>query len=339
MKKSILFASLAAALMSVTSCSSTSDEAPVETTGGISFSSTLNKSRALNSIEDLNTFYVYGSKDGSENLFLDQLVGRASANDTWEYTYNGAATKPKWVAGSYYKFYAYSSDNGKIKGTVNYDATNGLTFKDVYAGSPNSNYDIVYATAEQVGKMTDNSRVSFRFKHILSQINVTFKNTTTNAQNVPYNVKINSINFANCEVMGDFDGTSWTFSDTKEPGNGISKTPLYFVDNNKTSTDNFALNETKSTVAMYEIPHDYVNDEPVVFRFNVTITNANDPKDTVTKTLQASFNPEWKMGYKYNYTIPVSLFSSNDYIEFNAVSLDDWNEGATSGTLTIQEVQ
>ena len=339
MKKSILFAALAASLMTVTSCTSTNNE-ELSATGAISFSPTLNKSRALTSVDDLTKFYVYGSVDG-KSIFSDQLVSRPNTAADWTYTYNGGEA-PKWVVGSTHYFYAYSADNGKLEGkmgSASYTPSGKLVFTNVYAGAPDSNFDLVYASAEQVGKMTDNAKVAFRFKHILSQINVIFKNVTTNNNNVAYNVKVNSINFANCEVMGNFDGEKWTEpSNSTIPGLGLNGTPLYFADNNLTSTDYFGINETKQTVSMYEIPYDY-SYEPIVLRFSVTITNANDPADTKTKTLQATFNPNWQMGYRYNYTIPVSLFESDEYIQFTAESLDDWSEGATSGTLKIEEVK
>ena len=342
MNKSILNSALAATLLIASSCTSTVDEG-IANTNAISFGTVLTNSRALDGIGDLNKFYVYGSVNG-KTIFNDQVVTRSDdATNLWTYTYNAGDEAPKWVAGATHHFYAYSADNGEIhgiEGKAVYTPGGKLTFQNVYAGAPDSNFDLIYAEAEQVGLMSGNSKVALRFKHIFSQINVIFQNATQNDAGTVYNVKINSTNFANCEVMGNFDGEKWTEPDDSTiPGNGLNGTPLYFLDTNATSTGFFGLGESVQTVAMYEIPYDYTY-EPIVLRFSITLTNANNPADTKTKIFQANFNPKWEMGYRYNYTVPVSLalFESDEYIHFTVTDIDNWNDGVTEGTLDIEEV-
>ena len=315
-----LTAAALASLMWLASCTHEVDEASDYQTNAIGFNSTIFKqSRALNSFEDLNKFFVYGTKDGSDHLFLGQPVSKSG--DDWTYTYTGGKSKPKWEAGSRYIFFAYSSENSTLAGSVSYDATNGLTFSGVTSGSEDNNADLVYASRiEQVGLQTGNSRVPFSFKHILSQINVVFTNSTTNSENVPYNVTVNSVSLNNHELVGDFNGSAWSIANTSIAGDHVP-----FTFGTSTGSSAIALSQTATTSPLFVIPQ---TTGDVTILYNVTITNANNSADTTTKTWKATFDASWLMGYRYNYNIPVAL-TSDEYIEFTVSSLNGWEDGTT----------
>lgn len=336
MNKFYLLGALTAVAASITSCANQDvvNEGDARQTNAISFGTSLakntNGSRALNSLSDLNKFFVYAAKDSTSIIFEHQEVNKTT---DWSYT---ASTKPKWEPGSSYVFYGYSADNGELKGTAKYSITKGLTFESVYVGTPGANYDLVYAgPITQVGKMTGNSRVSMRFRHILSQIKLSFKNATANATNVPYNVYVNWAMVDGHELTGDFNGEEWTFKNYSDTIPGAGYTYLDFTKDVKTSGA-IALDSISTTLPLHVIPQTDYNGSMVSIRFNVTITNANDSTDTVTKTLQANFLPDWKLGYRYNYIIPISLYTIED-IEFTAESLNDWVDGA-NGNLEVFEV-
>jgi hypothetical protein len=320
------FIAFSSALLWAVSCSSHEfSEANDLQSNVIGFNSTINKThaRALNSVSDLNKFFVYGTKDAQTNIFTNQEV--SLSGDEWAYTYTGSS-KPKWVPGSSYAFYAYSNDNGAVNGTVNYSIEDGLTFSGVTTGSADSNGDLVYAPrVTQVGLQTGNSRVPFNFKHILSQINVVFSNATTNAENIPYNVTINSVSINGHQLTGDFDGSAWSISSP----NLASSVSLSLG-----TTGALALNASSTTAPLFVIPQETSD---VVLTYNVTVTNANNSQDTTTKTWKATFDANWLLGYRYNYNIPVSL-TNDEYIEFTANSLNSWETG-TTGQIKIEEVK
>jgi hypothetical protein len=302
-------------------------------THAIGFNSSVAKNpmttRTLSSVDDLTKFFVYGTQDGTTDLFLAQEV--VKANGDWTYTYNQGSSKPKWTPGSRYVFYAYSSDNAALNGTAVYNVTDGLTFEGVTSGTATTNADLVYASkVEQVGLQSGNNRVAFNFKHILSQINVVFKNATSNAENIAYTAVVDSISLSGYSLTGDFDGSAWTIASSSSAADNVA---LGFSGNAAT-TGSLALAATEQTLPLYVLPQQ-TSDIELVFR--ATITNANNASDKVVKTWKATFDAAWELGYRYVYNIPLSLVA-DEYIEFTANSLNGWSEG-TTGTIKLVEVK
>jgi hypothetical protein len=183
---------------------------------------------------------------------------------------------------------------------------------------------------EQVGLQSGNNRVAFNFKHILSQINVVFKNATSNAENIAYTAVVDSISLSGYSLTGDFDGSAWTIASTSSAADNVA---LGFSGNAAT-TGSLALAATEQTLPLYVLPQQ-TSDIELVFR--ATITNANNASDKVVKTWKATFDAAWELGYRYVYNIPLSLVA-DEYIEFTANSLNGWSEG-TTGTIKLVEVK
>ena len=337
--KRLIFPGFVAAIIATTSCTSESviNEADNRQTNAISFNSGMSSSRALNSVDDLTKFFVYGVKDGQTVLFDHQTVVRGATD--WTYTYSGG-TKPMWVAGSKYNFSAYSAENADLGDKVSYSIENGLTFTGVRVGDINNNFDLVYAApVEQIGKMTGNAPVPFKFKHILSQIHFVFRNATDNAENIPYDVTVTRVKVNGYELTGDFDGTEWNM-DAYASNYGTADVDQYFGNNgtNVVTSPAFALGESQKTTPLHVIPQNPLQHGDVVtLKFTYTITNRNDATDTISKSFYANMNPDWKMGYRYNYIVDISL-SSMEYIEFTADSLEDWNDADTAQLIELTEI-
>jgi hypothetical protein len=338
--KNLIFLGFVAAIFATTSCTSegVNNEADVRQTNAITFNSGLSSSRALNSLTDLTKFFVYGAKDGQTVLFDNQTVDRSASG--WTYTY-ASGNKPMWVAGSTYKFYAYSAENKDLGSKAAYSIEDGLTFTGVRVGDINNNFDLVYATpVEQIGKMTGNAAVPFKFKHILSQIHFVFKNATENDGNVPYDVTVTRVKLNGYELTGDFDGTEWNM-DNYVTNYGTADVDQYFTVNNANSvtSSSFALGESQKTVPLHVIPQTPLqNGDVVTLKFTYTITNRNDSTDTISKSFYANMYPEWKMGYRYNYIVDISL-SSLEYIEFTAESLEDWSDASSAQLIELTEIK
>ena len=331
--KKIAILPAAAILLAATSCveDAVVTEASDMQTHAIGFNSTVARnpsSRTIASIDDLTRFYAYGTQDGTTDLFLAQEVNLSGGD--WSYTYNQGSSKPKWTPGSSYVFYAYSSDNAAVGGTANYSFAKGLTFAGVTTGSATANADLIYADrVEQIGLQSGNNRVAFNFRHILSQINVVFTNSTSNAEGIAYSARINSVSLGGYDLTGDFDGSAWSIASGSKQAEAVA---LTF--GGKAASDTLALSEKAQTLPMYLVPQ---QTEGIVLQFSVTIVNDANASDVTTKTWQATFDADWELGYRYNYNIPLAL-TADEYIEFTASSLNGWSDGL-SGQIQLVEVK
>ena len=312
MKKLVLVASCVISLATV-ACSSDNviDNGDSRQTNSIDFNSAITRgSRSLDATSDLTTMYVYGTQDNTSAIFDAQAVTKGTEN--WEYTYNKSGDKPKWTAGSLYKFYAYSYENGSTS-SAKYSAGGVLTFDGFTTKAGDGTGDLIYASSDQIiGLQTGNSRVAFTFKHILSQVSLVLLNNTLNAQEIPYNVTISNIKLSGYGTTATFDGTDW--GTTTNPANNVSV-------NNEGKAFPYEDHETASS--LFVIPQ---KDKTVTLTLTAEIKNANNANDVTKYTYSATFTPNWEQGKKYQCTIPVTLNTGEESIEFTVTSLNGWSD-------------
>ena len=158
----------------------------------------------------LTTFKVWGTVTGQEGpvaIFADDTVsGEVGPNSEWNCT-----TKTQyWITGATYEFAAV------VDGTV--VTENGLPKTITYAADGST--DLLYARSKQyVGLASDNPKVAFEFKHLLSKVKFTLENTTPAGENIGVytytltDVKItNAITNGTYTVADVFDSTSKTYT-------------------------------------------------------------------------------------------------------------------------------
>ena len=144
----------------------------------------------------LTTFKVWGTVTGTEGpvaIFADDTVsGEVGPNSEWNCT-----TKTQyWITGATYEFAAVVdgtvvTENGLPK-TITYDA-NGST-------------DLLYARSKQyVGLASNNPKVAFEFKHLLSKVKFTLENTTPAGDKIgAYTYTLTDVQITNAITKGTY---------------------------------------------------------------------------------------------------------------------------------------
>ena len=162
-----------------------------------------------NPLNPLTEFKLWGTVKGIEGptaIFANDTVeGTVGADNVWNCT-----TKTQyWIEGATYNFAAVVGD------TVT--ATNGLPSSIEYTADGNT--DLLYARSNQyTGLASNNPKVAFDFKHLLSKIKFTLENTTSNADKVGiYTYTLTDVAITNAITTG-----TYTVADTKNADNSYT---------------------------------------------------------------------------------------------------------------------
>ncbi|MDE7386514.1 MAG: fimbrillin family protein [Muribaculaceae bacterium] len=350
MKKTIFC--LAAGVMALTACTSTDVVEEGIQGNAIGFQNYVSKeSRAL-ATDNLKFFSVYGYYVTENNntpviVFDGQEVTRTDVSSN-KWTYNPARY---WVPEATYRFYAYScegmeftSANGQASLGSGADVTGrALRLRNVKCDG-NHQHDLIFATNDEGitgsgGDTNTNEPVAFKFKHILSKINVVFESGFPKG----YTITVSNVKIKNFNDRGNYNPTSgWTKHQDADQNDAavISLAIANDANTAAVATDN-AEAKTVSTGIGYVIPYHYSdadtsNDEAVGLEFHVVIKNANGD-DVLTNTLTGSWYPNWVAGYSYTYKVKINGDAAALYpIVFEtAQSVDDWTTGST-GSVTME---
>ncbi len=321
MKKSLFMLGLAVAAM--TSCSN--DELmEVNTNNVITFESHVDKgTRAVTNTDALTKFYVFGSY-GTTRVFDNVAVTKDGSN--WDYTNHVA-----WTANSY-KFAAYATTNASAQITPAYNnATGVLTFSDVVA---NDASDLVAATTTVDNTGLTNAAVNLTFKHLLSKVQFVLTNSSTEN----YTMKVSNITFSALK-QGDcvFDGAAaWTAEGTAEALSFAGTTENIAQGAAFTSEDHIVI--PNQTILDTKNDSDPTNDVNVITAsFKVEFYDASVPANKVYEknytnvSLALTGGAKWQPGYLYKYT--GSIKPTTSYIEFNVISVEDWQSATPSVSL------
>ena len=157
----------------------------------------------------LKEFKLWGTIEGAEGptaIFAnDTVTGTVGPDSEW----NCTSKTQYWIEGAKYNFAAV------VGGTVT--ATNGLPSSIEYTADGNT--DLLYARSNQyTGQASNNPKVAFDFKHLLSKIKFTLENTTSNADKVGiYTYTLTDVAITNAITTG-----TYTVADTKNADNSYT---------------------------------------------------------------------------------------------------------------------
>ena len=256
----------------------------------------------------LKEFKLWGTIQGSEGptaIFADDTVtGTVGADNVWNCT-----TKTQyWIEGATYNFAAV------VGGTVTAPA--GLPSSIEYTADGNT--DLLYARSNQyIGSASDNPKVAFDFKHLLSKIKFTLENTTSNAANVgTYTYTLTDVKITNAITTG-----TYTVADTKNADNSYTvKMTADAWSPNVTGPMTFAgidgvtnLSQS-STAESLIIPMD-----DAVVSYTVNLYYGGKKITSTSKSTPVDFAP----GCSYNLVVSTGL---NNEIKFTVKKDPSWTQ-------------
>lgn len=338
MKRSLFMLGVAVAALS--SCSQ-SEILEVAEGRAIGFSSFVNNNtRAVNEVtkDNLSQYYVFGNygSDGisewSNQAFNNEL------NTTLYY----------WQPGMIYRFGAYADGNGgKIASSaVSFDAANSkLTFTNY---TPDDAKDLVAAvTGNQTANDHSNEKndpVQLNFKHLLSQVKLTF--TSTAAATYKLTISDVRIEQAVSTCTGEYTTTGVTWNT-----NGSTTQNGYAYDFFGTE-DRVISSEVSQYQSKLVIPQS--GTEQLYVYFTATINGEKPSGSTIlTKNFKATLghtaadgnsgDNKWQPSYCYNYIANVEIEdivnNPDDLVEINfeVTGVEEWKP-VEAGTVTKNEV-
>lgn len=311
MKKSLMM--LGAAAMVLASCTQ-NEVMEVAENRAIQFNSFVNNNTKadVTEVTSLTGFYVFGEFGDTEGTYGTQVFANESNSNTHY-----------WVASKFYSFGAYANgENGQIA-NAQFNASSGtITFPEY---TPNNQYDLVAAVnkLQSNADVTANSPVQLDFKHMLSQVKLTFKTTDADA----YTLKISELNIAGAvsKATGTYNGTP-NWSDIKA-SEGYTFDDIADVA--------VAENDYTASVERIVIPQ---SNENLTVTFKATISGSGMTEKSSTFTASLEYTPDaqdgkgteklWTAGYRYNYIATINADQidpslENQKIEFTP-SVTPW---------------
>lgn len=281
-----------------------------------------NQTKAVTEVTSDNigdAFYVFGNYGTS-----DSWTGQAFNNEISTAVYY-------WQTDQTYRFGAYK-DGGAKNDDVTFDAgTKTLTFPTY---TPDDEKDLIAAVTDDV---TGTAAVGLNFKHLLSQVKLTFK---TDAAAV-YNMKITGvkINGALSQSTATYDGTvTWNPSaaTTGTTNNGYSYTDL---SNSGVISSGVISEQSKLVIPQSET-------DALTVTFTATISGEATGTATFTANLGHSISNftenTWTHGYRYNYIANVELNKVIENPEGKVQitftpTVEGWQDAGTGSDLTVTE--
>lgn len=266
--KKVIFGTALVSMALLSACSSDNELANVETTANnaIGFHVVGNQAETRAMIikpgnitdTDFRVFaFTRNSEDGSDvNAFMGEKTddkGQTGVkidfiNKDWNYV--NASDLHYWPTSTALNFYAVSpvsvSDDmfanfhwsiGKDSKTISYSGI------DEYNNSQNEvNYDVMYAVTENQTQSTNNGKVKFEFKHIMSQVVFQAKTQYEDMQVDIKDIKIHNYKFSGIFTFPtngkDPEQSNWAPQLSNKPEATVGKAqPTISVTSNSTTTD------------------------------------------------------------------------------------------------------
>lgn len=296
-------------------------------------------------------FQVYGYVEGAPLFNEDNsgvTVAGSGINGEWNYT-----GTQYWIAGAHYNFSAVAPfTNGGWEKIDTTDATQTtLSFTN------NGTTDLLYAQNDTYTAKTDgtqNGKVGFTFRHVLSKVKFSFKNAY-NATNSSIRVKdikiLNPYKTGNVVLKATTAATPTEWSNQAVDANFVlnfGNAALNETDNSATKDENdkgcaFGYDTTiESYKELFMIPGATTNtltnaDGSITYNYIVEFTvellvNSQEIKQ-YTHTIYTTFAPEPGKAYDLVATIDATNIdptTSQEPIEFTVTTITDWvNDGTT----------
>lgn len=265
-----------------------------------------------NSANDIESFKVWGTVNGV-NIYDGALVskGENDYGDVWDCEGN----QQYWISGADYVFTGIvDGDKPNVSTTT---AVNGLPTSIEYTADGVTDLlcqtiDLTAKTADELANGETNGIVAFNFTHLLSKVNFTVNNESTDA--IDYIFVARDITFTGA--------TKGTYTISYPTGNGQLVAGTWDI----TKTDDTDLSPltVKTDVARAElgtevlfIPGSYA----VNFAVDVYFQEVNDAKK-VTTMVYAGSDQLLEANKAYNFVVNVSL---GDPIKFTVEEKPEWN--------------
>lgn len=287
-------------------------------------------------------FAVYGFVDQA-TLFDGTTVTGSALNGNW--TYEG---KQYWIASARYNFSAVAPATGWTKVEASKDGVK-IDFTNT-----NGKSDILFAkSAEILGATSDNPTVAFTFKHILSKVKFSFKNSY-NATGATIRVK--DIKITNAHEKGR--ATLGATTTTTDEGTTTTLTTTW--SNQSTENEKYTLDfgnaATASATAEEAFGFEATNGANVKESYNelLLIPGAVTDGYTVTFTVDLLMNGTPVKSYPHTATVnftPVAGYAYNinaeinpenidpakqqEEIKFTVTSITDWDKTNESQNATV----
>lgn len=325
MKGTILTA-LAAGALILAGCTKT-EVTDVPDSRAISFDNFVtNAVKALDSEDDLTTFYVYGGPTDGPTLFNATPVN--NVNSAWSYS-----PLKYWEATKTYNFAAYSNENESVTG-VTLETDNHLKITDYISDGTK---DLIY-TYEHDIVCTDALNmppVELTFYHILSR--VAFKFTKDQVSLAGTNIAVSDIKITALNNQGTFTGEDITTQCPYGAWTGQSGTVAQAFDKEGGDIDLTDGQTEGQTDYEYLIPQPAnASGLTVTFTLTPTGTLADDYNKKTPRSfsvdLPATSDSKWNPGYTYVYTAEIK---SNNFeltpIIFDVTEVKIWENGSITG--------
>lgn len=269
-----------------------------------------------------DSFRVYGFVEDAPLFKGTEVTGSGFGEDgTWTYT-----DTQYWIAGANYDFHAVAPTTDNMT-DIAYTAVNGVSFTYTNVSGEE---DMLYAFAEEEGKVSGNEAVEFDFRHILSKVKFSFENdyNATNATLKVKNVVITNAD-ATAKVNLNNDVVTWTNN-----GGSVS---IAFGDATDPEDKNYVNANAYTTV--YESYNERFLIPSVSRAYNVSFVvdlyisgqlidvNAKDNETGYEHTATITFAPEAGHAYDIKATIDATNIDPNnaqEEIVFTVKDLNDW---------------
>jgi len=342
MKRSLFMLGVAVAALSGCSQSEILEVAEGRAIGFSSFVN--NNTRVVNEVtkDNLSQYYVFGNYGSDGTSYWSSQAFNNELNTTLYY----------WQPGMIYRFGAYADGNGgKIASSgdgakVSFDAaTQKLTFTNY---TPDDAKDLVAAVTENETADTyigsEDSKVSLNFKHLLSQVKLTF--TSTAAATYKLTISDVRIDGAVSTCTGEYTTTGVTWNT-----DGSTTKKGYAYDFFGTE-DRVISSEVSQYQSKLVIPQS--GTEQLYVYFTATINGEEPSGSTIlTKNFKATLghtaadgdsgDNKWQPSYCYNYIANVEIGdivdNPDDLVEINfeVTDVEEWKP-VEAGTVTKNEV-
>lgn len=328
MKGTILTA-LAAGALILAGCTKT-EVTDVPDSRAISFDNFVtNAVKALDSKDNLTTFYVYGGPTDDPTLFNATPVNYV--NSAWSYS-----PLKYWEASKTYNFAAYSNENGSTDNgvVVTLEADNHhLKITDYISDGTK---DLIYTYEHDIvcGDALNMPPVELTFYHILSR--VAFKFTKDQVSLAGTDIEVSNIKITALNNQGTFTGEDITTQCPYGAWTGQSGAVAQAFDKEGGNIDLTDVQAEGQTDYEYLIPQP-ANGSGLTVTFTLTPTGtlADDyskPAKPFSVTLPTTSDSQWNPGYTYVYTAEIK---SNNFeltpIIFDVTEVKIWENGSITG--------
>ena len=266
-----------------------------------------NATRSVNDPSFSNTylfsnFGVFGKVEGA-TLFDNVTVTGSAIKGTWSYQ-----NTQYWIAGAKYSFGAvapktinvnevdtpvytnasFTTAVTEVDGVNKYTGTTALTFANT------GTTDLLYAWAEQDGKVSGNTTVGFSFRHVLSKVKFSFKNA--------YDASTATIKVHTIKVENAYASASASF--TKDATNWTSQTGVLALEFGNASDDESTVNAKEAAEVAYGYGKTY---ESLNERFLIP---------GVAKPLADDANAGYKVTFKVDLLVNGTKIKTYDHVAY-----------------------